>query len=512
MALSGLSMQICLIDSDGTVLYVNPAWQQFALDNGGDPAKAGVGSNYLSILGYVLGDEQDDARRFAQQLSAVLRGEAEQCSMEYPCLCRTELRWYRASVVRVPGFEPACAVISHQAVTEQRMAQARYRETQRLGTLSALAAGMAHDFNNVLGVILGNVSLALGDLEQDHPARPSAVRIEQAVMRARALVRRMLALGRGEVQAPSAQALKPLVQEALTMLHLSMPDGVELRADLSDEPLWVFIDSTDLQQALMNLVHNAWQALKGRAGGWVSISLHRDGLGHARLCVQDNGCGMSEPVQARIFEPYFTTRSADEGTGLGLAQVKAAAERFGAHIRLDSDLGQGSQFALRLPLCPPGQWPAADGVSGPAEPAEWAKPTPVDPLPFAAAQPATGARVMLVDDDEVVGLTFGFFLERAGHEVMVVSSAEHALQQLSQASSPAVNLLITDQTMPGMSGLQLCRRVRQMHAGLPVVLMSGSITAALAAEVTALGRSRVVPKEDAAQRLLEAVDGLLASV
>jgi signal transduction histidine kinase/CheY-like chemotaxis protein len=501
LALDAMREQVCLVDATGTIVYANTAWTAFARDNGGDPACSGVGINYLQVCGTADGDEQQDAQSFQHALLDVLEGRATHRELEYPCHSPTELRWFVASITRLSAHPGARALVVHQPVTDRRLALAQRAQAQRLEMLSALSVGMAHDFNNILGSVLGNAALVELDLGADHPARAALKRIAVAGQRGRELIQRMLAIGRGELQPPSTQLLGPLVEEALTLLRLGLPASVTMEADLSTEALWARVDATDLQQALMNLVTNAWHALQGRAGGRVCVGLTRWDEAQACLWVEDNGVGMSPALRGRIFEPFFTTRAAGEGTGLGLSQVSSALARIGGRADVSSTPGVGSCFRLMLPLAEPQAPPPAEPPAPPGSDA--CLPRQPQPRP----QTATGApqgRVLLVDDDEVVGMTLSFLLERAGWQVRLFDQPARALQWLDGADVPP-DVLVTDQTMPTMSGLELCRAVRQRLPGLPLVLVSGAITPPLQGGTQALGGCALVAKEQAAERLLQAL-------
>lgn len=491
IALDAMREHVCLVDAHGTIIYANAAWSAFARDNGGDPQLTGVGSNYLNVCGAASGDERADAKSFRSALLDVLEGRAPHRELEYPCHSPHELRWFVATISQLPPTGPARALIVHRPVTAQRLAHAQRVQTQRLQMLSALSVGMAHDFNNLLGSVLGNAALAELDLPVDHPARAAVRRIEIAGRRGRDLIQRMLAIGRGEVQPATEQALGPLVEESLTLLRLGMPASVTLQAELSAEALWVRVDATDLQQALMNLVTNAWHALQGRQGGQVCVGLTRWDDQRASIWVEDNGIGMSPMLRTRIFEPFFTTRAAGDGTGLGLSQVAAALARIGGEVQVTSTPGKGSCFRLLLPL-----------VETPAQ--------------MAAARPArtTSARtleqgqVLLVDDDEVVGMTLAFLLERAGWQVQLFDRPARALEWLGECAV-APRALVTDQTMPTMTGLELCQAVRGLFPALPLVLVSGAITSTMEQCTAGLGHCALVAKEQAAERLLPALHAVV---
>lgn len=513
--LDGLQAHVCLVDETGAILMVNRAWRAFAQVNGGDPSATAVGVNYLHVCNAAVGDGAPDASAFLKGLRQVLRGERGHFEMEYPCHSPSQLGWFLASACLLQAPGPRRVVVAHQPMTERRLAEARSLEAQKLLAMGTMASGLAHDFNNVLGAILSNAAMALGGLGPEHPARPALERVRQAGLRARALVRRVLSFARGEPSRPWPQALLPLLEDGLTMARLTVPAHGQLHVELGGHGLWACVDATDLQQAVLNLVNNAWHALEGRSGH-VSVGLERlpswhaqarDALGTAHLWVSDGGCGMSPAVRTRIFEPFFTTRPAGVGTGLGLVQVQAAVERAAGRLDVESEPGRGSTFHLYLPLCAAAEPPAAAPAGWPADVVQ-ALPTTSERPAFAAQPPASPYRALLVDDDEVVMLTLQAQLALSGLEVVCCSSGAQALALLQDAGQ-RFDLLVTDQTMPGMSGIDLCTQARRLWPGLPLLLVSGSMSELVLGRLQALGRALAVAKEESAEQLLPAVQALL---
>jgi signal transduction histidine kinase len=489
-ALDALPAHVCVLDADATVLWVNRAWRQFSALNGGNETATGEGSNYLAVCAAACGPQSNEAPAFGFLLREVLAGRRAHFEVEYPCHSPTELRWFVAGAALIEGPGPGRVIVSHQSVTARRLADARERERQRLETLGALAGGIAHDFNNVLGAVLGHAALLLeatpGGSQEHEPLK----HIQRAALRGRDLVRRLMAFGRGPVAAEAPLALAPLVEETLALLATSCPPGARQVLELASgaDALWVRGDATELQRSLMNLVQNAWLALQG-GPGTVTVSLRPSAEGSAELRVADSGCGIPAALHGRIFEPFFTTRPVGEGTGLGLAQVHSMVTLMGGRIDVRSELAAGSIFTLTLPLC---DAPAAQAQVGPAQ------------APVARAAPAT---LLLVDDDEVVGLANAALLARAGHRVQRTTSAHDALRELDRDGATFC-ALVSDHAMPEMSGLELCRAARALRPSLPLLIVTGYINEALMEGAVALGAA-VLPKEEAFERLEGAVASLL---
>jgi PAS domain S-box-containing protein len=393
-------------------------------------------------------------------------------------------------------------------VIERRVADDALRESQKMESLGTLAGGIAHDFNNILGAILSNL-----DLLQREPALPGSAlaRLQQinlSAQRARALVQQILAFGRRQPQALRDQPLKPLVEESMALLRASLPAGVQLRAALSDEPLHVRADATQVQQVLMNLCSNAWHALPAESG---VIELGFDaaqpttptGVPDApplparwvHLWVRDSGSGMDEVTRSRIFEPFFTTKPVGRGTGLGLAVVHGIVSDHGGVISVDSAPGRGSTFHVYLPR--------GDASSAPLE-------LVAEPVSAAPAAESAPPHVLCVDDDDVMRLAEQGVLEALGYLVTSFADAAEALEAVRTAPH-AFDLVVADYNMPGMSGLELARALAALRPGLPVIISTGYITDALRTRAAALGVRELVRKENTVEELGSAVRRVLVN-
>ncbi len=507
--LDGLTAHVCVLDQSGTILAVNRAWTDFAGDNGAAPGSFGVGTNYLQVCRNAQGDRSDEAPAFTQGLLDVLQGRRDTFELQYPCHSLTEQRWFMATVSRLQGCEPARAVVAHQPVTTRVLTEAKVREAQRLESLGTLASGIAHDFNNILAAVLGHASLALDPLPQGHPTGPHLQQIQVAGQRARQLVQQILAFGRRQPISAEALALRPVVEETIGLLRGSLPASVQIVARLSDEPICVLADAGQVQQVLMNLGTNAWHALPGGTGV-ITITLARLAAGAeptaqtaaietaaeptaawAVMTVADNGVGMDQALRERIFEPFFTTQPPGQGTGLGLAIVHGIVAQQGGRVTVDSAPGRGSVFQVRLPL---------QNAAQQADKTAAAAPEPVN---------LTGVRVICIDDDPVVGAVVQALLQRAGCRVRSFNLPSEAL--LSVREQPdAVDLVVTDHSMPMMSGLQVAAELARIRPDLPVMLLSGYIADSTLEQAAALGIRHVVRKEAALEELTTGIARALA--
>jgi PAS domain S-box-containing protein len=431
-----------------------------------------------------------------------------------------ELRQASAAVsaVRTADGEIDCFLVQATDTTEQRRGEAiqrgieaQLRETQRLEAVGTLAGGIAHDFNNLVAAILGNVAVAEADLPVGHPARAPLAQINRAGQRARSLVQQILTFSRPQPDQRQAQPLQPVLDETLALLRATLPPSVEIATAWAPGTIWVSVDATQIQQVLLNLCTNAWHALpEGR--GRVDVGTALAGLGKVQLWVADNGAGMDSATRERIFEPFFSTKPVNQGTGLGLSVVHGIVKAHGGSIRVESHPGQGSRFTVVLPLAEDAERARADlggrtdaNRAGVAAPVRSAQPVP---SAQAAVRAATVGRIIYVDDEELMRFLVGELLTRAGHTVALCSNAEEALATLKAATEPW-ELLVSDVNMPGCSGVGLARELGRLYPGLPVALSSGHVSEALRAEATAAGARALMHKEDTLDALGPLVARLL---
>ena len=381
--------------------------------------------------------------------------------------------------------------------------EAQVREVQKMEALGTLAGGVAHDFNNILGVIIGNVALAREQARNPALLEESLVEIAKAGQRAKLLVNQILIFSRREAQSLVAQPMRPILEEAARLLRATLPASVRLKVELPDTPIHARVDASQYLQVLINLVTNAWHALRSASG---SIGLKLDvvqldepsaarigglpaGL-YMRTSVSDDGTGMDEATQARVFEPFFTTKPKGSGTGLGLAVVHGIVKAHQGAIMLTSTPGEGSVFEIYLPAT--------------VEPAEAATPTFAAP-PSAKVQ---GKHVLYVDDDEAMVFIICRLLRARGFRVSGFERVAEALAAVR--GNPAdFDLVVSDFNMPEASGLDVALAVGGIRSGLPVVITSGFITEALREGARAAGVLEVVYKPNSAEELVAVIGRIL---
>ena len=433
------------------------------------------------------------------------------------------IRWFELSVARMPvepGAERRFIVISRD-ITERRQAEvatasleAQLRESQKMEAIGTLAGGIAHDFNNILATILGNTELARQDLVNNPRALESLEEIQKAGSRARDLVQQILSFSRRQPTERKVTALCPVVEETARLLRATTPACITLTTDCDANVPPVLADVTQMQQLVINLVTNAMHAMRGGAGridvrvdtvmldaAFVEAqpalrALHDKHPGRTvRLAVRDDGPGIDAVTLKRIFEPFFTTKPVGEGTGLGLSVVLGIVQAHDGAIVVKSEPGKGAIFTLYLP---PVQAQA-----------ELRLPDVIAATPTASI--GGGQRILYIDDDESLVFLVQRTLERRGFRVTGFSDQQLALDALL-ADPAAFDLVVTDYNMPGMSGLDVARKVRSIRPNLPLAVASGFIDGTLLAEAQAAGVREVISKANAVEDLCDAFLRLAQSV
>ena len=375
-------------------------------------------------------------------------------------------------------------------------------QLQKVEAIGTLASGIAHDFNNVLAAITGNLELALAEAKPGTSLHECLDEIRQASERGKSLVRQILSFGRAEAVLRRPIALQGVVEESVRFLRATLPSSqpIELRVD-RDAPI-VLADAAQIHQVLVNLCTNAAHAMEQKPGilrlelSCVDIGLPEarrlEGLVpglHACLCVSDEGCGMDAATLARAYEPFFTTKPAGKGTGLGLAVVKGIVRQHHGAIELASEPGRGTTFRVYLP--------AAVGVEPRAAPA----------APVAVER---RGRLLLLDDEPALERAVKRNLERLGYVVSSFSVAADAFAEFVRHAD-RFDVVLTDYEMPGCNGLTFARRIRSLRADLPILLLSGYLRPEVLEEAKRLNVSRVLPKPISGNDLSAAIDEALCA-
>jgi len=394
-------------------------------------------------------------------------------------------------------------------ITERKKAEqghalleAQLREAQKLEAIGTLAQGVAHDFNNVLGTIMINAELARRDASANNQALMSLTEIEKASRRARDLVQQILTFSRRQVTSRQVVSIPSIAEECARLLRAGLLGGMRIECYCAADTPSILADSTQLTQVLLNLGANAAQAMEGRPG---SVAIRVDGITldetsarsdpglrpgrYARIAVSDTGHGMDAATQRRIFEPFFTTRPPGKGTGLGLSVVHGIMQTHGGVIVVRSEPGKGSRFELYFPCV---------------------NDVPAAPDTIEAAGPASegrGRHILYIDDDQPQLFASKRMLERWGYRVSAYFEQREALDAVLSGKL-RVDLVVTDFNMPGTSGLEIARAIRDALPDLPVILISGYINDALRTQAAAAGVRKLIAKPQDQEELRDAVQDI----
>jgi len=397
-------------------------------------------------------------------------------------------RWIRDRAFPVRGAAGAIRrwVGVAEDITKYRNLEEQLRQTQKMEAIGTLAGGIAHDFNNILTSISGYTELSRMILTGNDQVREYLGSVLQAAGRAGDLVRQILTFSRQERVERRLIQLRPVVAEAIKLLRASIPSTIEFNISLATNAPTVLADATQIHQILMNLGTNAWHAMKGRPG-ILEIKLERcpvdaaqaateprltTGL-YARVSVSDTGSGMDQATLRRIFEPFFTTKPPGEGTGLGLSVAHGIMESHDGVVTVYSRPGEGTVFHLYFP-----EYAGEVNEVG----------TDGDPVPV-----GNGERILFIDDEELLAQLGQKTLTALGYVVESTTQPAEAIA-IVRADPQRFALVLTDQTMPGMTGIFLATQLRKIRPDLPIILMTGFSMALQPDVIDAAGILQVLMK------------------
>ncbi len=391
-----------------------------------------------------------------------------------------------------------------QAEAERERLQRELQQAQKMDALGQLTGGIAHDFNNLLGIIMGyselakNRSIGNGDAKlAEHLER-----VLRASKRAKELVARMLAFSRDEASEKTPLQLQPILIEDIKMLRSILPASIEIQTEIKDDLPPVLLDGAHLNQLLINLSINARDAMEGEGNLTIRLGLARDIDTECATChrqvtgdwvelsVSDTGSGIRVDVLDRIFEPFFTTKDVGKGTGMGLSVIHGIMRSHGGHVLVDTEPDKGSTIRLLFP-------PAVEEVSKTLEEVQ-----PSEMLPQ-----GHGEHILVLDDEPELAEYTGELLELHGYKVTIKTDSREALS-LFKEDPGEFALLVTDQTMPGLTGVELTKQLREIRPGFPVTLCTGyseSISADAAKNIDI----RYLGKPIDAEKLIRSVAELL---
>ncbi len=387
-------------------------------------------------------------------------------------------------------------------ITSRRHAEELQTRSQKLEALGTLAGGIAHDFNNILLAIHGNANLAMADLPEEHPAQQSLAEILKAGTRASELVKRILGFSRPQEQKKQALQLQPVVEEALKLIRATLPARVRFATHFAPDVPPAKVDAGQIHQVVVNLATNAAHAI-GEKNGTIEVRLDAVNVSaddtrtaanlqegpYVRLFVSDDGCGMDRATVNRIFDPFFTTKKQGEGTGLGLSVVHGIVSSHNGAISVTSHLGEGTAFHLYFPVA----------TEKPEIKAETILETPQ----------LRSEHVLYVDDEEALVFLATRLLERSGYRVTGFTDAISALKEF-RANPQVYDVVVTDLSMPRMSGFEFTEEVHRIRREIPVVLTSGYLQVEDHQKAESLGIRELIQKPATANLLAGALQRILA--
>ncbi|MFH1985315.1 MAG: PAS domain S-box protein [Pseudomonadota bacterium] len=446
---------ICITDQQFAVAYINPA---FTAGTGISPGAA-TGQSVFELIGIDTRDQE-----YVKMMGAVRSGN--RWSGQISLSPKNGARRIAEALVSPVTHERRRAshwIFLLRDITGEVEKEKQFRQAQKMEAIGTLAGGIAHDFNNILSGIIGYTELANQDAALSERSRQCLQKVLKAGNRATDLVKQILTFSRQGEQELKPLTLSPIIKEALKLLRASLPATIQIFAHIRTD-IAVVADATRIHQIIMNLCTNARQSI-GEKTGCIEISLEAENFaqtvalrgqflspGHyAKLTVQDDGRGIPETLRERIFDPFFTTKKKGEGTGLGLSVVHGIVAGMGGGITLDSQPGAGARFTILLP--------AID------------QPVEEDAAPASELPRGTG-RILVVDDEPFQTDMIVQMLEGLGYTVTACNSSSDALSQFSQ-NADAFDLLITDMTMPELTGDVLALKCLEIRPDIPIALCTG---------------------------------------
>jgi len=476
-AISHAAESILITDKDANIQYINPAFEKI------------TGYSWNEVIGRnprFLKSGKHDAGLYKELWSTITSGQVWRGHLTNK---KKDGTLFEEVASISPILDGNGNIINYVAVkrdvTEEVALEFRMRQSQKMEAIGTLAGGIAHDFNNILSAVIGFTELSLDSVEKDSLVADNLQQVLTAGNRAKDLVRQILAFSRETEQERQPLDIVPVIKEVLKLLRASLPATIEIRQNIDNELYAIEADPTELHQILMNLCTNADHAMREQ-GGILEVSLSNVDLGvdftdqypdikpgpYLKLIVSDTGVGMSPEVMDRIFDPFFTTKKTGEGTGLGMAVVHGLVKNYGGLIKVYSELGQGTSFQVFLPAIKRGA-----------------------PLreEYGETVPAGTESILLIDDEPILVEICKQALERLGYRVTTRTSSLEALD-LFRVRSDDFDLVISDVTLPKMTGDVLAEELMRVRPDIPVVLCTGYSTRITEERVRDLGIRAILMK------------------
>ncbi len=406
-------------------------------------------------------------------------------------------------IMEIVAVKAAAEIERVREEEEKTALEAQLRQGQKMEAIGTLAGGIAHDFNNILAAILGYTELAKQKMIPGSDPDHCLGEVLKATYRAKDLVQQILAFSRKGEQEMHPMRIQSVVKEALKLLRASIPSSIDIQQRIAVDCGPVLADPTRIHQIIMNLCTNASHAMEAK-GGTLSVLLENIALGeeeaqaqgltagdYVLLVVSDTGEGMGQEVLARIFEPYYTTKEQGKGAGMGLSIVHGLVKGAGGNISVASTIGQGTTFRIFFPQ-------VLNNVGQEA------------PCQCAVSSGRGNERIWVIDDEEAIVAMEKLALEQLGYQVRLFVDSEGALA-VFRADPQGCDLVVTDQTMPHLSGLDLAKAFLTIRPDLPIILSTGYSSQASAEDAALAGIRRFIMKPVNIAELARAIRGILDS-
>ena len=402
---------------------------------------------------------------FKEEVVALSKGALEfESEGEVQTLAGEKKSIFLKMIINKERDDSIRAVLATIDITDRNQMEARLRQAQKMESIGNLAGGIAHDFNNLLFPIMGMSEMLLGDLPEDSPEHDNANEIFLAGKRASDLVKQILTFSRQSEYKMAPVRVQDLLKEVLKLCRSTIPSNIEIHENIQQNCGLIMADPTQIHQVVMNLITNAFHAVEDRNGA-ISIELKETAINgneipdsllppgpYIRFSVSDNGIGIPRKTIHKIFEPYFTTKKTGEGTGLGLSVVYGIVKKHQGEIKVYSEEGKGTTFTVYLPLLKKNAGSVA-----------------ADHVPENASGTET---ILLVDDEVSIAKLEGRILSRLGYQVTVKTSSEDALNAF-RSDPDMFDLVISDMTMPGMTGDRLSKEILALRPDVPIIICTG---------------------------------------
>ncbi len=495
---SPIGMALC--NMDGSFVQINPAYLQMI----------GYSQSELNKLTFRDLTHPEDLAKQMPYYEQCVRGEIDSYQLDKRYVKKDgEIIWVNmiAAITKDESGKPLHALIMAEDITEVKMAEknrqhleAQLRQAQKMEAIGTLAGGIAHDFNNILGAIIGYSEMAIYDTEEGSMVRHNMEQVLKAGHRAKDLVKQILAFSRKSEQDKKIILITPIIKEVLKLLRASLPTTIEIRQHFEPNLGAIFADPTQIHQVIMNLGTNSAHAMEN-TGGLLDVNLLNVDLGpkdaakfgelepgrYVGLVVNDTGHGIDAAALERIFEPYFTTKTKEKGTGMGLAVVHGIVKGHNGGIKVISKAGKGTSVEILFPRT--------------------ASEMQFDTVQLKAL-PTGNERILYIDDEETLIDLGENMLAKLGYHVVTRTSPIEAIEAF-KANPDKFDLVISDMTMPNMTGDILAQELMKIRSDIPVIICTGFSEQISADKVKAIGISGFLMKPLTIRELARTVRSVL---